>query len=357
MKKLLILLLSISSVAYACTSWTSDFGKVGIYSVRDMGWCFPLNTQLYTSPRGVSDNGNAPTGITLTWRSKYGFAGTREFLNDNYYYTDGMNEKGLAVHLQYLGIPENKLPVRDNNVPGVTWLKMVQYTLGNYANVNELLKHLHEFQIVDRKVNLKGDTINIPLHVSITDASGDAAVIEFINGNAVIYHGKQYSAMTNEPSYDQQLKNLEKVKKSSDYVNTNLVGGTSTTSRFVRASYYSESGVLLTPQNEQQAVTILLGAMLNTNVPLYEGFGKCDFSGKNYKINDKVNDDWASLYQTISDLTHKKYYFYSDLVGNRLEIDLNKAILKNGGQVRFLNALDPQLHGDVTSKLKPVVTK
>ena len=152
------------------------------------------------------------------------------------------------------------------------------------------------------------------MHFSVSDASGDSAVIEFINGKTVIYHGKQYSAMTNEPSYDQQLKNLEKEKQSGNYVNTTLVGGSSTTSRFVRANYYSEHGVLLIPSSEQQAVTLLISAMLNTNVPLYQGFGKCDFSGKTYKLNDKVNDDWASLYQTISDLTHKKYYLIINFI-------------------------------------------
>ena len=342
------------AATFACTSWTIDFKGIGIYSVRDMGWCFPLDTQLYISPREINDNGDAPTGKSMTWRSKYGFTGTREFQKDIYAYTDGMNEAGLTIHLQYLGIPENKLPERNNDIPGVTWMKLVGYILGNYSTVNDVLNNLNKFQIVERDINLKGKNIKLPLHFSITDATGDSAVIEFINGKPVIYHGKQYSAMTNEPSYDQQLKNLEKEKKSGNYVNSTLVGGTSTTSRFVRASYYSENDVLLVPATEQQAVTILLSAMLNTNVPLYHGFGNCDFSGKTYKINDKVNDDWASLYQTISDLTHKKYYFYSDLVGNRLEINLKEANLSAGQPLKILNALDPKLHGDVTDRLEPV---
>lgn len=357
--KILFLILGMLStvVTYACTSWTTDFGDMGIYSVRDMGWCFPLDTELYISPRGINDNGNAPTGKSLIWHNKYGFTGTRERLKDIYAYSDGMNEKGLTIHLQYLGIPENKLPKRNNDLPGLTWMKLVKYTLGNYANVKELIGSLNEFQIVDREISLKGKNVNVPLHFSVTDASGDSAVIEFINGKPVIYHGKQYSAMTNEPSYDQQMKNLQKEKQSGNYVNTTLVGGTSTTSRFVRANYYSERGVLLTPGNEQQAVTLLLSAMLNTNVPLYQGFGKCDFSGKTYKLSDKVNDDWASLYQTISDLTHKKYYFYSDLVGNRLEVNLNKANLNDGQSFKVLNALDPQLQGDITYKFKSDVNK
>ncbi len=338
---------------YACTSWTNNFGKMGVYSVRDMGWCFPLDTELYISPRGISDNGNAPTGKSMMWRNKYGFTGTREKLKDgSYAYTDGMNEKGLVIHLQYFGIPESKLPERNNSIQGVAWMKLVQFTLGNYTTVTQLIENLEKFQIVGREINMNGIKYDPPLHFSVSDASGDSAVIEFINGKAVIHHGKQYSAMTNEPSYDQHLKNLEKEKQNGNYVNTTLIGGTSTTSRFVRASYYSENGVLLIPDNEQQAVTILLSAMLNTNVPLYQGFGKCDFSGKNYKLSDKVNDDWASLYQTVSNLTHKKYYFYSDLIGNRLEVNLTKANLSVGQPFKVINAMDSQLHGDVTNKFK-----
>ena len=69
------------------------------------------------------------------------------------------------------------------------------------------MNNLEKFQIVGREINLNGIKYAPPLHFSVTDASGDAAVVEFINGKSVIHHGKQYSAMTNEPDYDQHLKN------------------------------------------------------------------------------------------------------------------------------------------------------
>ena len=39
----------------------------------------------------------------------------------------------------------------------------------------------------------------------LADATGDSAIFEYIDGKLVVHHGKQYSVMTNDPPYDQQL--------------------------------------------------------------------------------------------------------------------------------------------------------
>jgi choloylglycine hydrolase len=43
------------------------------------------------------------------------------------------------------------------------------------------------------------------LHLSLSDATGDSAILEYINGKLVIHHGSQYRVMTNSPTFDQQL--------------------------------------------------------------------------------------------------------------------------------------------------------
>ena len=43
------------------------------------------------------------------------------------------------------------------------------------------------------------------LHLAITNPSGDIAVFEYVEGNLVIHHGKEYQVMTNSPIYDKQL--------------------------------------------------------------------------------------------------------------------------------------------------------
>ena len=56
-------------------------------------------------------------------------------------------------------------------------------------------------------VEAHGHKANV--HLAIEDASGDSAVIEFVNGKQVVHHGREYRIMTNDPPYDQQLALLK----------------------------------------------------------------------------------------------------------------------------------------------------
>ena len=39
----------------------------------------------------------------------------------------------------------------------------------------------------------------------LSDASGDSAIIEYIDGKQVIHHNRAYQVMTNSPTFDKQL--------------------------------------------------------------------------------------------------------------------------------------------------------
>ena len=43
------------------------------------------------------------------------------------------------------------------------------------------------------------------LHLSISDATGDNAIFEYVDGKLDIHHSKAYQVMTNSPVFDQQL--------------------------------------------------------------------------------------------------------------------------------------------------------
>ena len=74
------------------------------------------------------------------------------------------------------------------------------------------------------------------MHVSLSDATGDSAVIEFVDGEMRIWHDRSYQVMTNEPTYDRQLAVLEY------WQNVNprefLPGTVRASDRFVRAHFY-----------------------------------------------------------------------------------------------------------------------
>jgi penicillin V acylase-like amidase (Ntn superfamily) len=48
--------------------------------------------------------------------------------------------------------------------------------------------------------------------MSLSDKSGDSAVIEYKDGKPQIYHDRRYTVMTNEPTYDVQIENLKKYR-------------------------------------------------------------------------------------------------------------------------------------------------
>ena len=52
------------------------------------------------------------------------------------------------------------------------------------------------------------------MHLVVSDATGDSAVFEYVDGKLVIHHGKQYKVMTNSPTYDKQLAIMEYWKEA-----------------------------------------------------------------------------------------------------------------------------------------------
>ena len=124
---------------------------------------------------------------------------------------------------------------RDPSKPAVHAGLWLQYVLDNAADVDEALGLLDKIQIVPAEARGHNATV----HLALEDASGDSAIIEYIDGKAVIHHGRQYRVMTNDPTYDQQLallKNLDFSHPSSDLP---LPGNVNPRDRFQRATYYA----------------------------------------------------------------------------------------------------------------------
>ena len=309
-----------------------------------MGFCADLKTRLAVYPRGLDESGMLTDNNSLHWVSKYGFIVTEETSIHNAA-ADGMNERGLGAHLLYMD--GTALPARSVAVPGVSSMIFVRYLLENYATVNEVVTQITNYQIVQYPVKIQGVDFYFPFHVTVEDASGDAAIIEFVKGKLSVYHGSQYNVMTNEPPYDLQLRHLAQVKQQHRYLNTILPGGADSKNRFVRAAYYSET--IPTPANPQDAVDYMFAAIQGTIVPYYKNYQECGFDGHRAHDNN-IDDVWPSIYQTVLDHSHQIYYYSDSLVGNRISVDLNQIDLSIGQSTKFLNPRDAALVGNVTAK-------
>ena len=207
---LLVALLTASLLtptADACTRvlWTSNGSPVLVG--RNMDWMEDLGTNLWSLPRGVERNGLAGKN-SVKWTSKYGslIATAYEFAA-----CDGINEAGLVVNALWLA--ESDFGKRDESLPGLSVSLWPQYYLDNFKTVAEAVEvtKSRRYQLVPVTFG-EVKKMSSTLHLSLSDKSGDSAIIEFVAGKPVIHHGKQYTVMTNSPIYDKQLENAKQYR-------------------------------------------------------------------------------------------------------------------------------------------------
>ncbi|MEY8715453.1 linear amide C-N hydrolase [Francisella philomiragia] len=346
MKKILSNILLTSTVlatsmpAMACSELNHNFGgNIGKYSTRTMDVFIDLKPNLTVYPRGTKENG-ALEKNSLDWTDKYGYVSVDETNLENLT-AEGINEKGLAVHLLYFGTMQQ--PERDTSIKGVNGLVWVRYVLGNYASVQEVINNLNNYQIYTPQIELKGKKGNLPIHYSIEDASGDSAMIEYVDGKLKIH--RHTKAMTNEPSYDEQVKKLKDIKKTDLYNIDMIPGGAKSENRFIRANFISEN--IASANTADDAVNYMFAAADSVSVPFVKGYKEVDFTASD------IQDKWPTQWKSVISMKDKKLYISDTLVGNRIYVDLNEANLKEGQPIRSVSVMDKTLTGDVTSKLEP----
>ncbi|NEU35483.1 linear amide C-N hydrolase, partial [bacterium LRH843] len=71
--------------------------------------------------------------------------------------------------------------------------------------VDEAVKALQKEPFVIVTDAVPGEERLTTLHLSISDKTGDNAIVEYINGKQVIHHDSSYQVMTNSPIFDEQL--------------------------------------------------------------------------------------------------------------------------------------------------------
>lgn len=297
---------------------TNVFARTLDLFVSDMPLMFVL-------PRGVEhvSQGDNP----LKWKSKYGSVVVTTFHTDTA--SDGINEKGFAAHLLYLS--QSKYEKRDSHIPALSNMLWAQYCLDNFKTVDEALDGMKKFQIISTE--LRGQ--EWPIHLAIEDASGDSAIIEFINGKMTIYHGPQFQVATNEPEYSIQLNNLKRYKLFGGRLA--MPGDIDPMSRFVRASSYLKT--LPKPTDNLQAVAGILSVIRTVMVP---------FGAENTAAGEH-EDTWPTRWVSLGDLSNKIYYFSATTAPNIVWVDLNKINFAQNAPTLMLDPADPSLVGDITN--------
>jgi choloylglycine hydrolase len=325
-------LLAFEPVAQACSRvvWTSPDGQVFVGRTQD--WTERANSAFRVYPRGLERVG-AVAQNPHKWTTKYGSVVLSAYDIGTH---EGVNEKGLAGHALYLAGPEVGFGARDPKRPGIGVMQWVQYYLDNFATVAEAVAAQKNFAFQIEPLILPNGFPTL-VHVSISDRSGDSAVIEYIGGKAKIYHDKRFNVMTNEPTYDKQIENLKQYRSFGG--DKPLPGERTPTDRFVRAAYYVNG--LPKPADRGEGAAYMFSVIRNISVP----FG----------LGDPERPNIAStIFRTVIDLTGGRYYFESTYAPNVVWIDWSKLDFDKGSGERELQVEKKifSLNGDVTSQLQ-----
>ena len=158
----------------------NDNGKELIVG-RTMDW--PESTEpVWTAfPRGTEHHGNLLAGQPvftenpLNWNATYGSLIVSVY---GLGAVDGINEAGLTAHLLFLN--ETNFGERDLNKPALHAGLWAQYLLDNAATVEEALALQATFSIVMVEAHGREATV----HLALEDATGDSAIVEYIDGKA-----------------------------------------------------------------------------------------------------------------------------------------------------------------------------
>ena len=285
--------------ADACTRLVYLGAHDDVITARSMDWKTDVATNLWIFPRGMARNGQAGPN-SVTWTSKYGSVIASGYEIST---TDGMNEAGLVANVLWL--VESEYPAYDGRGPGLSIAAWAQYVLDNYGTVKEAVEALRAqpFTVVTDKV--PGEDRLATLHLSMSDASGDSAIIEYIGGKQVIHHSRDYQVMTNSPVFDQQLALNTYWKQIGGTVM--LPGTNRAADRFARASFY----VNAIPKSEDpvKALASVFSVIRNASVP----FG----------INTPEEPNISSTrWRTVADHKRRLYFFESALTPNTFWVDL-----------------------------------
>ena len=161
------------AAARACSSFALS-GPDEVWLAKNFDWHFD-GGYLIKNPRAVSRRA-LPLfgGEPAVWTSVHGSLTFTQYGVGLPY--GGINERGLAIEMLWLD--ETVYPSTAPRTIGE--LEWIQYQLDTRASVAEVLAGVEEFSI--RPVGGK-------IHYMLADASGDRALVEFIDGAARVHQG------------------------------------------------------------------------------------------------------------------------------------------------------------------------
>jgi choloylglycine hydrolase len=321
--------------AEACTRAVYLGPEDRVLTGRSMDWKLPMVSNLWAFPRGMVRDGAAGPR-SATWTAVHGSVIVSGYDIST---ADGMNEAGLVANL--LWEVEAEYPADDGVTPRLSLAVFPQYLLDRYATVAEAVADLRATPVAvaggEVPVGPPGRAATV--HVSLSDATGDSAVIEFVRGEMTIWHDRSYQVMTNEPTYDRQLAILDYWKGVDP--REFLPGTVRATDRFVRAQFYINA--VTQSADPRTAAAAVFSVIRQTSVP----WGISVAEAPNLS---------TTRWRVVADHKDRRYYVESVLSPSVFWVDLAALDLAEGAAPQKLDlGLDMErvLSGEVSAAFAP----
>ncbi len=317
-KSLLIVAVGIATAAIsthrleACTgiTLTAPDGSRTILA-RTVEWGgSDMESRYVIVPRGHQQRSFTPEGVNgMAFSASYGYVGLA--VEQDEFVIEGLNEEGLSAGLFYFpnyGRYGDYDPTR--RAASIADLQLVSLVLGSCKTVEDVKKLVGEVRVI--AIDPRASTV----HWRFADTTGRQIVLEIIDGNPIFYEN-ELGVLTNSPSFDWQLTNL------NNYVNLRtgsaagqklgaltlsqfgsgggmlgLPGDITPPSRFVRAAFFQASA----PRQDSRLKTVLqcFQILNNFDIPI----------GIEFPIGEvPVDIPSATQWTSASDLTSRTIYF------------------------------------------------
>jgi penicillin V acylase-like amidase (Ntn superfamily) len=232
---------------------------------------------------------------------------------------DGMNESGLVTNL--LWQVDAAYPRDDSKTPRLSLSIWAQYFLDQFATVAEAVAHLQKTPIHAATGEVPGMSGRMTtVHLSMSDATGDSAILEWIDGELKIHHDRAFQVMTNEPRFEDQLAITRYWGRVPG--NVFLPGTSRAEDRFARASFLINA--IHKTDNAREAAAAVFSVIRNASAPW------------GISIDDQPNLS-TTRWRIVADHKERLYYFESVYSPNVFWVDLKQINFAQGSGVRMLD--------------------
>lgn len=311
---------------FACTGITLKAADGSMVTARTIEWAVNDNHNRYVVvPRNHIWYSITPGGEQgRAFSGKYGYVGFA--VEQPEFIVEGLNEEGLSAGLFYFpgyGKYEDYCPsLKESSIAD---LQLVPYILGSCKSVDDVIGAVKAVHV--HNVDPRASTA----HWRFADPSGRQIVLEIIDEKCVFYENT-LGVLTNSPSFDWQLTNLNNyVNLKSGAVTENTVGSLelhsfgggsgmlglpgdfTPPSRFVRAAFFQTTAPKLADAEKTviQAFHILNNFDLPIGVQTAEGITPPDMPS-------------ATQFTTATDLCGRKIYIRTMFNSHIRVVELNK---------------------------------